>query len=70
MNKKIIIWIMIIVISVLFGIFTVKKLNSNTQTNENNFSGKETSITEGKMQEKENKENIEKNDKEEGNDNM
>lgn len=70
MNKKIIIWIMIIVIIILIGIITVKKLNSNTQTNESNFSGKETSITEGKMQEKENKEIIEKENKEEGNDNM
>lgn len=63
MNKKIIIGIAIIgVLIILIGFFSIKKLNSKTETNENNYSSAETTIK--------NEEVIETNHKEEESDNM
>lgn len=69
MNRKIVIMLCVIILILVIGFFIIKKLNSNTEKNENNFNGIETTMNEN-MQHNESKDVVEKNDKEEGNDNM
>jgi len=72
MNKKHIIVIAIIVVLIIpIGFFTIKKLNSNVETNRNNFTGTETTMKNDKnVKNNENEVIIEKNDKKEEVDKM
>ena len=72
MNKKNIIMILIIVILIVLGaFFIIKNLESKTETKDNNFSSVETTMNnEENKQINENEEIIEKNNKEEGIDDM
>jgi len=72
MNKKHIIVIAIIVVLIIpIGFFTIKKLNSNVETNRNNFTGTETTMkNDENVKNNENEVIIEKNDKKEEVDKM
>ena len=60
MNRKIVIMLCVIILILVIGFFIIKKLNSNTEKNENNFNGIETTMNEN-MQHNESKDVVEKN---------